>query len=539
MIKTIEKYPIASIFAFVFLMLGLSLWVLPVSIMEARNFIAAREMLQDDNWILTTMNGEARYQKPPLPTWITAFFGSIFGITKVWALRLPAILLIGIIGSQVYLLSKQLQLEKAQSLRNAFVAVTSFYIIGIVVEAPWDIYAHGFTTIALCQLFMLFQGRAKFWNSILFAIMIAATVLSKGPVSLYALFLPFVLSYVFVYKFEGGILRHLKWITLLVFGIAIGGLWYLYVRIADPETFTAIASKETGNWSSYNVRPFYYYWSFFTQSGLWTIPAFVSLLYPYLKSRVSNLKAYKFSLFWTLFAVILLSIVPEKKSRYLMPVLIPLAINIGFYLEYLVRSFKSMSDKKETYPVYFNFGLIGLVAVVFPILAYLALGGFSGLYLVLYILASICLLILGFLILKSLRTKDISKTIALNFLMMLTLGLLALPLADNNKASNYKPIAELDTSDDLKLHAYSGISPEAIWNYGSKIPVLKTEGGLQIPEASSFLLAFNHNETEIPEALSNLYRIELIGTFDLNTSEKNSRSYKERLVNKVYKLTRR
>ena len=41
-----------------------ALWV---NIMEARNFVTAREMLQDSNWLLTTLNGEPRYQKPPLP----------------------------------------------------------------------------------------------------------------------------------------------------------------------------------------------------------------------------------------------------------------------------------------------------------------------------------------------------------------------------------------------------------------------------------------------------------------------------------------
>ena len=63
---------------------------LPVNIMEARNFITAREMLTDGNWLLTTINGEPRYQKPPLPTWLTAFSAAIFGIKSVWALRLPA-----------------------------------------------------------------------------------------------------------------------------------------------------------------------------------------------------------------------------------------------------------------------------------------------------------------------------------------------------------------------------------------------------------------------------------------------------------------
>ena len=47
-----------------------------VSIMEARHFISAHEMVADGHWLLTTMNGEPRYEKPPLPTWLSAFLVS-------------------------------------------------------------------------------------------------------------------------------------------------------------------------------------------------------------------------------------------------------------------------------------------------------------------------------------------------------------------------------------------------------------------------------------------------------------------------------
>ena len=58
-----------------------ALWV---NIMEARNFVTAREMLQDSNWLLTTLNGEPRYQKPPLPTWLSAGSAFLFGIKSVF-----------------------------------------------------------------------------------------------------------------------------------------------------------------------------------------------------------------------------------------------------------------------------------------------------------------------------------------------------------------------------------------------------------------------------------------------------------------------
>ena len=45
-----------------------------INIMEARNFISAREMVQNNEYLLTTLNNQPRYEKPPLPTWLTALY---------------------------------------------------------------------------------------------------------------------------------------------------------------------------------------------------------------------------------------------------------------------------------------------------------------------------------------------------------------------------------------------------------------------------------------------------------------------------------
>lgn len=536
MIKLIEKYPIASLLLFVIIMLGFTIDAIPVTIMEARNFISAREMLTDNNWILTTMNGEARYEKPPLPTWITAAFGYLFGMTSVLALRWPALLFVAIIGICTYLLSVQLKLTKSHSLINGFIAITSFYIIGITIEAPWDIYAHGFMLMALYQLYIMFHlQKTTILRSLLLVLFLAGSVLSKGPVSLYALFSPFVMAYGMAYKYKGGALHFLKLFSLLVFGIVLGGWWYFHVRVADPETFNAIALKETSNWSSYNVRPFYYYWSFFVQSGLWTVPALISLLYSYLKSRVSNLKAYRLSFFWTIFSVVLLSIIPEKKSRYLMPVLIPLAINIGFYMEYLIRAFRHMTSKKEIIPVYFHFGLIGILASCFWVSGFFLDVALSGIVLVRFIASSLVLAIIGVFIFRYLRTRQIKVTFYLSLAFMLAIGFLALPLAGYQSQENYKPVSGL-SADLVPLYTLDGVSPEVIYNYGAKIPSIRAEEGFLIPEEPQFRLLTSKSDPKEIEALSKLYSITFIDTYDLNFS---ARDYKSRLVNKLYLLTRK
>jgi 4-amino-4-deoxy-L-arabinose transferase-like glycosyltransferase len=253
-----------------------------VTIMEARNFITAREMVNDGNWILTTMNGEARYQKPPLPTWLTAISGLLFGIKSVLALRFPAILMVIVTGIASYLLSNKLLKNTSQSLINALITITSFYVIGIIIEAPWDIFTHGFMLVAILHLFQLFEKQNQYWKHTLIAgLFFGLSILSKGPISFYALLLPFLIAYGITYKFKNFRPKYFSLFSFLIIALLIGGWWYLYIRVTDPETFLEIANKETGNWGSYNVRPFYYYWSFFIQSGMWTILAFTSLIYPY------------------------------------------------------------------------------------------------------------------------------------------------------------------------------------------------------------------------------------------------------------------
>ncbi len=540
MVKLIEKYPYVSIFASVFLMLGFTIDAIPVSIMEARNFISAREMLTDDNWLLTTMNGEPRYQKPPLPTWITAVFAKLFGITNVLALRWPALIMVASIGISIYNFSLKIANNKSHSLITGCIAITSFYIIGITIEAPWDIYAHGFMLLGLYQLFiMLHDSSISLRRSFIFVLCVIASVLSKGPVSLYVLFLSFAIAYGIAYGYQRFKLYYLKILGLLLLAIALGATWYIYVRISDPETFAKIAIKETSNWGSYNVRPFYYYWSFFTQSGLWTIPAFISLLYPYMKNRVSNIKAYRFSFFWTVIAVVLLSIIPEKKSRYLMPVLIPLSLNIGFYINYLISEFKTLKSKKETFPVYFNFGLIGTIALLSAVLLTLFVGDyFEDIPVLRLMLLSIASAGIGVFIFKNLIYKNIKTTVYLCVMFVIALGCIGMPLLkQTKKAENYRPISGISYEKE-NVYALNYVSPEMLYNYGDKIPQLNLKYVKSNNENAFYLICHDCSSSDF-DKFEDEYYVDIIGKFDLNRINKDARSYNDRLVNTVAFLTQK
>jgi len=540
-IKWIENNPKTSIVLISILMFAFNMDVMEVTIMEARNFVTAREMITDNNWLLTTMNGEPRYQKPPLPTWLAATSAMIFGIKSLYAMRLPGFLMVIILTIFSYLLNEKLLNNKQQSLINALITLTSFYVVGIVIEAPWDIFTHGFMLIAIYNLFQLFGKVKNYWkHTIIAGICIGLSIMCKGPVSFYALLLPFLIAYGIIYKYQHFKAKWFSLFSLILIALAIGGWWYLYVRLADPETFVAITKKETGNWSSYNVRPFYYYWSFFTQSGLWTIPAFISLIYPYLKTRVSNLKAYKFTLLWTLLAVVLLSIIPEKKSRYLMPVLIPLALNAGFYIEYLFRRFKEINDKRETFPVYFNFGIIGLIGLAFPVVGYLLLKDDLNSGWMQFGLASLVLFSIGVLILKGIIGKRIKSIFYLCIALMVSIFLFAIPVTKHLNSDTYNSLSALGNEiEQSSLYALGTPSPEIIWDYGDKIKVITEMEVEELVNTTPIHLIIQSDKEEKLKSLEQKYNLKFLEHYSLNTASKDKRGYKDRLSYNYYKLSQK
>lgn len=541
MIRLFEKYPIASLSVIVLVMLLIHLNIPSITIMEARNFITAKEMITDHHWLLTTMNGEPRYQKPPLPTWLSAISALIFGINSVFALRLPAALMVLFLGIMIYYISKELKFNTVHSFNNALISVTSFYIIGIINEAPWDIYTHGFMLAGIFYLFRFFQSKQKKWHHVLLSsIFVGLSILSKGPVSLYALFLPFIIAYGITFKF-GQFKKGFKYILVwLLAAVLIGGWWFVYVRLADPIAFLKIANKETGNWHSYNVKPFFYYWNFFIQSGIWTIPAFISLLYPFLIKKIKNKIAYQFTFWWTISSVILLSLIPEKKARYLMPTLIPLALNTGFYINYIIEEFKNITNKKITLPIYFNFGLIGLIGLFFPIIGLIRFKnkilevpfsfGFTSLFLI----------IIGLFIFINLKRKAIASVFYLTIAFIATILVFGLPITKVfQKKENFNAIYTLhnfENTHKIKTYSVKPVTPELLWNYQGKLKNIFQKNELIKPKESKFgLLILNEDVNKIKNMLNVSFNLKHITTYNLNVGAKN----KERLIRQFYLVTKK
>ena len=467
-----------------------------VNIMEARNFTTAREMVQNKEYLLTTLNGEPRYQKPPLPTWLTALSGSLLGFDSLFALRLPVVLITFLLVFTLYFLSKRMGLTPVNSFNNSLILITSFYIFFAGRDNQWDMYTHSFMLVSIFFLWKLLrENKNQTTNSLLSGLFLGFSILSKGPVSLYALFLPFIISYIVVYKIP----FKEKWkylLLMLISGLAIGLSWFAYVRLNDPEYFRLIATREAANWRNYEVKPFYYYWNFFIQSGLWTIPALIALIYPYLKTKVTNIKEYKFSLIWTVSSVILLSLIPEKKVRYLVPTLIPMALTTGFYINYLINNFGRSTTKRENIVVYISFGIIALIGIAYPFAMLFVLKELVVDYLFIYITSSILLLVCTYIIATGLVQKEFGKilytSIAVFTIAVVSILPISTKLFTNPNYTTATKVQELEKRNGIKTYSLSDIAPEIVWNFGKQIPRLNSE---QYPSENSFGLLIDDSDS--------------------------------------------
>ncbi len=305
--------------------------------MEARNLVAARECVRDGHWFVTTMNGVPRIRKPPLPTWLAALAMKATGDTSnIHVARLPNVVVVGMLALFVYLFARK-WLDKSLSLTASLVAVTSLIMCGEGRRATWDIFTVSF---AFGGIWMLHNALARDHRAGPWAagagLMWGLSFLSKGPVTMYSVLLPFLLAMLIT-----GRGRNLRWRVVpvvLALAVPIGMSWWTYMYFIHPETF-AILGSEAEAWHTMHTKGFFYYSSFPLLVFPWTLALIGSFIVPLAKNRngerlMSSEKRREilFFLLWFGLSMLLLSLVPEKKNRYTIVLLLPVSLAVAIFL---------------------------------------------------------------------------------------------------------------------------------------------------------------------------------------------------------------
>ena len=466
------------------------------SIMEARNFVTAREILENQDWLVPTMNGYPRLAKPPLPTWITAFVGLVGDLENEVLLRLPAAIISVVMMLFIFQLARVLSEEDLYiPFLAAAILGTSLYIVFMGRQGTWDIYCHSFMLGAI-WLWVKAWKRPKISYSLYLwsGVLLGCAFLSKGPIPFYALLLPFLISYAWGYGWREMAVQWRGILVSLFICLIISGAWPLYIYFNEPEALAFNVKTEANSWINRHVRPFWHYWSFPVQSGIWAFFTIAALSIPYAKKRIQSFGNYKFLAGWVIITLILLSIPPEKKERYLLPILIPIALLVAYYIRYLLAVFKSNEPGRWDRIVVKGNTILFIVICIGAPIFYWYRGPQTGISIGYLILFTAAFFGLGAYMIWNLRTYRLPHLLVSYFVLMCFVSLLFIPTVPNvvyvnSKFRSFKVLRELPEYQQLNFYQVDVVRPEEIWDLGKVADTLRVKDRkLELPEDSVFII---------------------------------------------------
>lgn len=510
-------------------------------IMESRNLITAREMVEYNNWLVPTMNGTLRLEKPPLPTWVA-------GVIE-WAApdnivlqRTAAGLMATLLVFFMYFLGVRMTRKPLYGFVSALVLCTSFNIILMGRTATWDIYCHSFMLGAIYFFFRAFESEGAHWRDFLLAgVFMGLSFLGKGPVSFYALLLPFLLCYFPVYRpsLKG---KALPLAAMVLLCLAISLWWPVYLYLYHRDMAMFVAAKESAAWLERNVRPWYYYWKFFLESGIWSLFLITALIWPYWKRKTALKKEYLLTVSWTFAILILLSFLPEKKTRYLLPILIPSAMVVAHVIFYWHEKLAATKFLTGWDKVFFkvNTFLIASIVCCLPVGLYvyrfMLTGG--GMGIIMFLLVAILLLSDAYILFRSaLKIRPLHFLGGVVFLFFIVEAFLMPSVAalfNNPDMKSIKAVRDMENLRDVAFYYPEDeeLRIELVYEAGRRILPWNVASDT-LPVLPMVLVSARSAEEVLSDTLKSQVSMKLIGQFDDNHRKSGTKWHSDIFVRNV------
>ena len=501
-------------------------------IMESRNLVTAHEMIEYDNWLVPTMNGELRLDKPPLPTWVAAGI-EYLAPDNISLQRAAAGVMATLMAFFLYFFASSLSGNRLLGLLSALVLATSFNVIMAGRVATWDIYCHSFM---LGAIFFFYKGVSSMrtgWGNFIWAgIFLGLSFLGKGPVSFYALLFPFLISYFWVYrpsfKRKGGPI-----VVMLLLFVVISFWWPLYLYMFHRDTAMFVLAKESTAWIERNVRPWYYYWLFFAESGIWSLFLLTGLCWPWLKNKITLRKEYTLAVLWTVVTLVLLSLFPEKKTRYLLPLLIPAAMVVAHYVVYIFTATKEKTLTTGDRVMFrINAFLPALIALGMPVAVYLLFYTKEQVSLTLLIIVSILFLATAYSIFTGgVRMRSMKVFTGVVFLLILVETLLMSKVANifnNTEIKSIKAVRDIKELQHLPFYypEKEGLRIELVYKAGRRILPWDIEKDTTILDSLPIVLVSEKPAAEVlPATIQEKVNLHFIDVFDNNNRPKSDKKH--------------
>ncbi|MCU1286489.1 MAG: Melittin resistance protein PqaB [Acidobacteriales bacterium] len=341
-LSSLELVIVAAVCAFLFFY-GLGSFGL-VGADEPRYAQIAREMLDRNDYVTPTLNGEAWLEKPALYYWRAMFAFETFGV-KDWAARLPSATFA--LGMITVIFFHMRRFRPGAQLDAALITASCAAVIGFARGASTDMQLAAPFTVAMLGWYAWYETGKKIWLLDLYFFLAIAT-LAKGPV---APFLAGIIVLVF------GILRRdiksalrTLWLPGIVLYIGIVLPWFVAVQTRNPQFLHVFIFQHNLERFATNTfqhrQPFWYYipvlllalvpWTFFAIPAL--LDACRSCLRDWRLPKASEERTLidsfpEFLVIWALLPILFFSISQSKLPGYILPAIAPCTILAADFLQ--------------------------------------------------------------------------------------------------------------------------------------------------------------------------------------------------------------
>ena len=353
---------------------------------------AAREMVEEGEWVTPHYNGEHRFEKPILYYWLAALGYLTAGVSE-GAARFPSALAGLVLVLTTFACARRWHGEPTALLAGAITA-TSFGYIAVARQALPDLLLACFVTLGTWAGLVALVERAaesrrtKRWWLLGAGCALAGAFLTKGPIGIVLPAMvvgPLALSRVWTNRTRLSFRQELSRLAVdVVFLVGVFLLlavpWYSAMTAAHGvdylERFFVTENLQRFTTDSYNdPRPFWYYFPIVVAGLLPWSPFMLLWCRPLLRlgRRLQQIQPMNVWLaVWAAVPVLFFSISIGKQPRYILPVLPPLAIFLALSIARRLWPVGNDSHPHQDRLTTVASALSGAVLCVFGLLVYRA-----------------------------------------------------------------------------------------------------------------------------------------------------------------------
>jgi 4-amino-4-deoxy-L-arabinose transferase-like glycosyltransferase len=327
------------------LLLGIvnAFWMLPTITLEDHECyvaVTAREMVQNGNWILPTMNGQPRINKTPMSYWIVAGIGKITGHIDEFTTRLPSAVF-AVLSAVIifYFVYRWLGFRIAAV--SSAVWVTSLAYVRCSHNGRPDMAVAFFITLCLLSFYSVINSKSRreqIFYALIFWVSFGLGNLAKGPEPVPLVMLP-VIVYITVNRKLSIIPKMLPIAGFLIF-LAIMLPWPLVVAYKFNWNLE-IWKKEFvdrffGEYAPGNYPIYFYFLMMFKYIAPYFIFLPIALIAPFFKVWSEKRDVMIYLWLWFVANIVFLTINLGKRQHYILPLMPSMAILVGILLDDMV-----------------------------------------------------------------------------------------------------------------------------------------------------------------------------------------------------------